>query len=525
MYGVDSYQEPFWAKSGNFVRGRDPLGIQNSSIATYATLLPGMTNLTLRLRYYGLYLWLLNEYHKLPENHNLKQSVTGQYTFVRRAELIVAFLMENNHPLELAVIGSTYAREHKEEVTEKGYYDIAKGADKLKESIKGSLYWDYTSGALGQYYLGSLINLNLVTVKEGYFERTETNGVDLAEAYDASLSNDTKRVLLERIIEGKLYTTDLEMIDAIALNKTLKGTVEGDFYKNLLVQADSIHAQASFQRKESLQLFLSLLQQEDQDWQTMPLICYNNCKSIALENVTEAEIGWYFYQVNEIVHYGLETIFWALLNTMDGNSFSYNNFIKHVTQLVYSEVKNQFEFNAKDSIVVADSVLFDNGIDTEFLIGKINEVVKTGDSKEGLLYGMLLLISAFNENQHQLEVLKNYAANHQLNTKHGNIVEVTRQYGLDNKAWSFEVFVKKTMQRLLNEHTSVAYAKMGQGEKNLLKFIVEDNFLIHIETMQPNFTNPRLKTLYNFTKDLSFIDNDGKLTMEGRDMLHQITAA
>ena len=56
-YNLETYKEPFWAKSGNFVRGRDPLGIQNSSISVYATLLPGMTNLTLILRYYGMYLW------------------------------------------------------------------------------------------------------------------------------------------------------------------------------------------------------------------------------------------------------------------------------------------------------------------------------------------------------------------------------------------------------------------------------------------------------------------------------------
>ena len=75
MYNVDSYKEPFWAKSGNFVRSRDPLGVQNSSISVYATLLPGMTNLTLRLRYYGMYLWLNDEYHNLPSDSPFKQSL------------------------------------------------------------------------------------------------------------------------------------------------------------------------------------------------------------------------------------------------------------------------------------------------------------------------------------------------------------------------------------------------------------------------------------------------------------------
>jgi|GEM_PF-4515151 len=29
-YNLETYKEPFWDKSGNFVRGRDPLGVQNS---------------------------------------------------------------------------------------------------------------------------------------------------------------------------------------------------------------------------------------------------------------------------------------------------------------------------------------------------------------------------------------------------------------------------------------------------------------------------------------------------------------
>lgn len=92
-YNLETYKEPFWAKSGNFVRGRDPLGVQNSSISVYATLLPGMTNLTLRLRYYGMYLWLLDEYHQLPNENIFKENIKSQYTFIRRAELITAFLM------------------------------------------------------------------------------------------------------------------------------------------------------------------------------------------------------------------------------------------------------------------------------------------------------------------------------------------------------------------------------------------------------------------------------------------------
>jgi len=38
--------------------GLDPLGMQVSSVNFYQALLPGISNVTLRMRYYGLYAWL-----------------------------------------------------------------------------------------------------------------------------------------------------------------------------------------------------------------------------------------------------------------------------------------------------------------------------------------------------------------------------------------------------------------------------------------------------------------------------------
>lgn len=69
---------------------------------------------------------------------------------------------------------------------------------------------------------------------------------------------------------------------------------------------------------------------------------------------------------------------------------------------------------------------------------------------------------------------------------------------------------------------SIAYYKMGNGEKNLLKFLIEDNYLVHIETMNPNFTNPRLKTLFNFMVDLRVIDKDGNILERGEELLSEL---
>jgi len=45
---------PFFSRPMTFVRGLDPLGLQNTSEATFAMLLPGLNNVTGRIRYYSL---------------------------------------------------------------------------------------------------------------------------------------------------------------------------------------------------------------------------------------------------------------------------------------------------------------------------------------------------------------------------------------------------------------------------------------------------------------------------------------
>ncbi len=51
-YNTNSFSFPFWAKSADFIRGRDPLGIQNSSISLYSKLLPGIVNRQQKVDYF-----------------------------------------------------------------------------------------------------------------------------------------------------------------------------------------------------------------------------------------------------------------------------------------------------------------------------------------------------------------------------------------------------------------------------------------------------------------------------------------
>ena len=101
----NEYKTVVWGSKNNFITGLDPLGLQITSEATYATLLPGVTNLTNRIRYYGFYCWLLDFYAENIRDTNQQT----QNNFIRKAELLMALLVKTQNPNFTQVTGSQFA--------------------------------------------------------------------------------------------------------------------------------------------------------------------------------------------------------------------------------------------------------------------------------------------------------------------------------------------------------------------------------------------------------------------------------
>lgn len=522
MYNPESYNEPFWAENSGFMTGRDPLGVQNSSIKTYGRLLPGMTNLTLRLRYYGFYMWILNEYDikiKTKEENTLQ----NQYNFVRRAELIIARIMRHINPLEQSVIGSDFTKDESE-IDILGYYDIKKGADKNKTTIKGSVYWDYESGALGQYYAGSLIALKLIIMESKFFI-IQNEGKKLAKAYDDNIDKEQKLKFLKAIETGKIDIETIEALPDFSINNIKVSSTEWEFYCSMLLGIDGLdqldeNGITTSLRKETIKLYLDYLANNNLEYNDRSFIKWQfNLNKNSSNN--DSSFGWYYYYVNEAFHIALETIFWSMLVELQSKEKVIDEFIKEMTTLVLEDSKATF---LPDQSTVMTDIVYSC---TEYSIDEVLEILENQvkspiNNKIAIVIAFRLMLTVYANNNHRLNEIVEFEKKYKIWGQKGRISENLSIYIESTLQYDYEEFVKETIKKVINDHINTAYRKMGNGESNLLKFIIEDGVIYHIQTMYPRHTSPRLKALENFLRDLSLVDKDKKLTSDGTAFLNSI---
>ena len=111
---------PTWTKAGSWSLGRDPLGIQATSVRMYRNLVPGLTNVTNRLRYYSFYCWVIDRYEATEHSAD---SIKWR-RFIRRAEALYA-LACNLADAEKAdgLAGNIWARKTLNEIGD-GPFDV-----------------------------------------------------------------------------------------------------------------------------------------------------------------------------------------------------------------------------------------------------------------------------------------------------------------------------------------------------------------------------------------------------------------
>lgn len=492
VYNIKDISSLFWANNEGFKGGRDPMGIENSSIATYGCLLPGLTNLTRRFRYYSFYCWLIDEYNSAGAT----KYKTHQRNFVRRAELALAFIM--NGLGKNAVIGSQFIAGDLLHQIRPGVYNIAEGADYRKERSSES-YWTFPQGALGQYYAGSLIALRLIRFEEGWFY-DRSKGKELAQTFRNSVDEKVRSRFLQCVENGTIFDEDKQALAQLDITSINLKSSEWEMLNSILINPDK---NGSSLRRESIYLFLKAIDAgiEIDKFPEYEFCINKNAKP------DSAAFGWRFYYMCEVLHYSIESIFWLILEKAEDYNMRPLPVFLNACE---SAIKNNLK-ECEISYTVEDNLIINNGNIPE-LLKELQESVRSNNCEMASAQAIWLICRLYNEVVPIFDEILEFECNNHLEKQFGILSSFMQIYVRRNLSVSFEEFIRKTIRQVMNDHTMSACRKMGNSLSDLRKYLIEDGCIVFVEKRYPVFTNPRTVSLYYYLLDLGYISEDKCIT-------------
>ena len=311
------------------IRGLDHLGVQAPCIALYGQLLPGITNVTDRARYYSFYPWLLWSF----EQRYADRSKDSFCRVLRRAECLIALvaayhetvLGEDEKDHGAATIGRIKLRSLGASAAE----GVVTNIDQYAEFDGESRYFKNRLGGLGQYYFGPLRDLKIVD----YVDNNRQNppgydrhrGAALARAFDEVVPGNRFFEVLE---DGRVGEAELSDLIAFCPCSLKQNEVERNLLLDIfLARTDEWKNDGGLERRASLALLLDLVHQHrDSPDVWLEGLLRGASYSRALVDGTDWLVeeawrrtrdGWGVYARNEILSVALQGLFWAQLRMVE----------------------------------------------------------------------------------------------------------------------------------------------------------------------------------------------------------------
>lgn len=295
--------------------GLDPLGMQNSSVALYQTLLPGVSNVTLRMRYYGFYAWLCRTYAKRVGNTDPEQ----WKRFIRRAEALYA-LVAYQHGGEGGVAGVDWAQRVLDPSDREAPINFAAAAEPGSEDFYLKQAW----GAYGAAYRSQLFEIGIFDQSEDHdLPLPSAMGDRLAKAFEDNTGK-TASLFYDVVQRGNVTPAELSGLAPLAPSEIAFSGTERDIYQEILLSPADPQGGDSGSRRLTILLVMHIaaLLGRDPKPDEVRWILYAGCG----QNGTALALGaaeleaqrqlWWIYHANDLCHIALETLLKFSLDTL-----------------------------------------------------------------------------------------------------------------------------------------------------------------------------------------------------------------
>ena len=543
--------EPRWLKSVH-THGLDHLGLQIVSITIYGDLLPGLTNVTDRIRYYSFFPWVLHRYARDVKSTSLQK----WQEHLRRAEFLLALVGKVHHEEDSeggeAIVGADQATKTLAQMRESPgkCWQLSQWTALAQAGKEGS-YFKNKNGGYGQYYRGTLSDLRLIAVNDQALGITldPDAGVEIAEICDEELGRqEFWQAVLDDEISLELVEELGEFLCPCALTSFDE---ECRFLTELMFGPDKGKGGETHQRARNLRLLLAMLDQfqgtRAPASEFRQLAYYGHSASgRKFEPPTGLEGDlqkWMIYQAGEYVHYSLEQAFLASLS------------ILKTAEAQEARLEDLPRRLATESLA-ASSATLGVGEDAhpwaERLLSDLIEEARAGQAplevwSEDPWAESKLVPSA--EKHGPLDVLarafactlsvlaRNRAPANPFSGFESLDSSFLRRYSMNYASIrdfvlkrgdrnAVEVYAEILSNWVIGQHIRVAMRKLRHQTQATFKVATEEGQYVWIEDFVPTYTNPRLKHAFRFLRDLGLcsgasagwqLTEPGKQRLEGSD--------
>lgn len=530
-------RETAWVKSAPTISGQDHLGTIAPAEAIYTTLLPGITNVTARARYYTFFPWFLRE----MERRGLGGTPEEVVGLLRRAECLFALaairharvLDEDEASHGATMVGREKLRPAIDDVdSEVGHVMLAEHAD-LESDRR---YFQNPLGGLGQYYFGPLREVGILggDTRTRDLRYTDERGRPLAEAF-------AERVDANQFFE--LLSSDV--VDVAALDGLasfcpchLRGdSKERELLTELLLDPAGKLGEESEGRRATLALVLDLVERcgrsEPSEFEfAWEFRATAYASSLATgepwsmpEKLHATARTWALYGRHELLSIAFQGIFWAALTSCDeANRLSFRDAPElaafALTRMQASLPPATWDESFRRFAGQVDLPALPDWTNDEHEIAQSLIIVGRGSSPDAVMQAALrVLVALFVRHAHATDPYEahtfeaGYFDRYPINLR----AFAQRLAGAPGDRSVREV-VRTWIVWALRTHWRVALQKLAQAaSRDTFKVRPLEGSLRVIEAPSPTFSSPRIHRVVGILRDLDVVgEDDGRMVLTER---------
>lgn len=500
---------PEWTQKVEHI-GLDPLGLQNSGVALYQALMPGIGNVTQRLRYYGLYCWLSDAYAR-------KEGDTDPAKWrrwVRRCEALYA-LAAVAHATEPGVAGVEWAGEVLKQ------NDHAIDLRPATEAKGERQYLRQSMGIFGGAYGSQMATVGLLhqaDTQEPLLVVTPELGIPMAEKFGNAIGDDVAATILNVIETGLVDRQNLATL-TVALPSSISPTSpEAESYRQILFgeprESEELTNPINSSRRLSLILILrvadrlSRLPSPDAiRWEL-----FNPSNWNLPEALEDQRVRWEAYQTHDLFQLACAGVFrWSLdvLGRYDGQ-FNFSGLALESATALLDECGISLDGAWTD--FVSRYASQDACRDLSRDLGSISDAGGMTAAKALSSLKLIATLQARLADRHDLRAVLDqcFGPDTRMRSVRSEIEFLEAKASLP----LIEFIATFLEHRILRRHYAVALQKFRNRDYTFL-FDSQDGRLRRRATYTPVLTTPRLGPAVNFLRDCGCLRELG-LTDLGR---------